>query len=522
MMGSNAGADGGDAGDSGDAADSGHEAEAGVDSGPDAADASDGGDAADTGSDAQDSSSGRDASDAALVTACGFDAGVEQLPAMCGNGWVDPTEECDSKGLGPACSASCQVEDFLPVRELADGGALDNPARTLGTGRHPIAAAYDNTFAVSSLDLDHMTLALSGFGPSGVPVGPPVAFGASSMLVQDSAQVIAALPCDHRYAAVWAQIGAAAGDELDIALQVVDPTAGPVGATALANTTVAGTQRAADVLTVGNQVVVAWEDDSNPATAPDVVLRTFDANLSATSGEQVLAGTGDSEGDVALAAFDGSWAAAWRDDANGMETVRVQAGANQWSVQPSFLPAPVAVKPALVELDPTHLLLVYAAGLDRTGSGVADGATLEVAVLQVGGQPAVPGLDVPATVTSAAGLDQSQPSVVVVQGSVFVAWWTAAAAGDPNGEQVWLKRVELKGSGLDLSQGEIPLPRGTQAQTGDQRLPAIVASTLPPGGAIVAAWDDLGRAIAAGEGNGDVVIEVAPAPVLRTGANGGP
>jgi hypothetical protein len=53
-------------------------------------------------------------------------------------------------------------------------------------------------------------------------------------------------------------------------------------------------------------------------------------------------------------------------------------------------------------------------------------------------------------------------------------------------------------------------------------LPPLAASTLPPGGAVVAAWDDLERDIASGEENRDLVVELTPVPVSRTGGTGGP
>jgi hypothetical protein len=100
---------------------------------------------------------------------------------------------------------------------------------------------------------------------------------------------------------------------------------------------------------------------------------------------------------------------------------------------------------------------------------------------------------------------------------------TAAPPGKKNDEQLWLKQVDWNGTAIALSMhAETPLPRRAQAQVGDQRLPGLAASTLPSGGAIVAAWDDLGKTIAPGEGNGDVVVELAPTPVLRTGGTGGP
>jgi hypothetical protein len=120
------------------------------------------------------------------------------------------------------------------------------------------------------------------------------------------------------------------------------------------------------------------------------------------------------------------------------------------------------------------------------------------------------------------GLDQSAPAVAIVQGSVYISWWTAGALGDPNGEELWLKSVGWNGSSLDLSAPEIPLPRWAHARIGDQEAPALAASSLPPGGALITGWNDLGRAIATGEANNDVVVELIPVPLLRAPGDGGP
>jgi hypothetical protein len=302
----------------------------------------------------------------------------------------------------------------------------------------------------------------------------------------------------------------------------VPPTAVP----ALANTTTAFSQYDPDLIWTGSQLVVAWVDTSNAATEPDLRFRTFDGDFNPTSGEQTLAGTPDSEADVALAPFAGSWAAAWRDDstavdASGLETVQVVAGTTAWSVG-LFLPAPVAAKPALTALDTTHLLVVYTVGVDDNDSGVANGSQIYAAVLSTTSSGAVAGTPIPAVVTTALGLDQSTPAAATVQGSVFISWWTAGALGDPNGEELWLKSVTWNGSSLGLGASEVSLPRWPQARSGDQEAPALAASTLPPGGALITGWNDLGRAVASGEGTADVVVESMPVPLLRTPGDGGP
>jgi hypothetical protein len=457
---------------------------------------------------------------------CGFDAGVAPDGApMCGDGWRDPaTEECDD-GLGAAdptrraCSAQCRVLDELAVWQ-ADGGGLANAPRALG-GRHPIAAS-DSTLAAVYLEPGGVApaLSLALFGARGAATGTIVPFAAQGAL-DDSAPVVAGMPCG-RYAVAWTSYGGEAGEESDVAIDVVDPGALPPAAPSLANTTRAFAQSDPDVVWTGSQLVVAWVDASDATNGPDLRYRTFDSNLNPTSAEQTLAAGAGAEADVALTAFAGAWAAAWRVDAAGLETVGASAGGASWSVAPAFLPAPVPSKPALTPLDATHLLLVYAVGVDDADSGVAAGSALAAAVLDLAAPGPVTGVALPALAQGASRLDPSGPAAATVQGQAYVAWWTAAALGDPSGEDTWLKAIGWSGSALDLSSAEIPLPRWAQARLGDQEAPALAASALPPGGALLSAWNDLGRSLSPGEGTTDVVMELIPAPPLRAAGDGGP
>ncbi len=469
-----------------------------------------------------------DGGDGGGSVSCAFDAGT--APAgnpVCGDGWRAPTEECDD-GLGASplrrgCSFSCEVLDELAVVQGAADAGVQNSPRTIGVGRHPLAVS-DNTFAVAYFEPQSspLTLSLATFSEKGVATGTVNPFSTGTTVDEDSNPVLAALPCD-QYVAAWTQLDAPGGDELDIALSLVNPSMPPVGTPSIANVTTEFSQFDPDVLWTGSEVVVAWVDDSDTATEPDIRFRTFDAALNPTSGEQTLAGTADSEADVALAPFGGSWAAAWRDDSNGLEVVQVVAGATAWTIGPAFLPAPVTAKPAVTALDATHLLVVYVVGVDSTDSGVANDSLVQVAVLDTAAPGSVTRVDVPAMVASSVGLDQSQPSAVTAGGTPFIAWWTAAATGDPNGEQVWIKQLGWQGASLDLSAAEISLPRWGQAEVGDQRAPALAASPLVSGGAVVAAWDDFGKGLGAAEADSDTAVEFVPVPVLReTGGGGGP
>jgi cysteine-rich repeat protein len=477
---------------------------------------------------------GADADGAGAV--CGFDAGVQPKGLhYCGDGWRDPTEECDD-GLGASaarrgCSAVCQVLDELAVAPVVPDSGPVTAARTLGDGRHPVAVS-DGTFAAVFVDESasalSLSLSLATFGAKGAATGIVDRFSAGPNVVQSSNPVIAGLPCN-RYAVAWADLDTEGGDELDIALKVVDPSQPTSAPPVYANSTTSFSQFDPDIVWTGGELVVAWVDTSDPATEPDIRFRTFDANLNPTSPEQTLAATADSEADVALALEGGQWAAAWRDDAGGLETIQVQMGSVGWSIAPPFLPAPAASKPALAPLDVSHWLLVYTVGVDDADSGVANGSKIQAALLDVRAPGAVQGIDVPATALSAIGLDQSRPNALTLPGATpfalgttYIAWWTASAAGDPNGEEVWLKAVGWDGTRLDFSAAEMPLPRWPQARLGDQKAPAMALSNLPPSRALVTAWDDLGGGLAAGEGKGDVAVELIPAPPLRNAADGGP
>jgi cysteine-rich repeat protein len=526
--------------------------EAGRDAGADA----DGGGDADAGADgpapeggvsdaAPEAGQAIDSASIQAGTSCSYDAGSAPVgAAVCGDGWKASTEQCDD-GLGTAptrrgCSSTCKVLDELAVAQTGDGGPANSP-HALGAGRHS-AAAGTSTFAVAHVETTSQPLALSlaTFTSKAVPTGDVRRFNVRSTALPESNPVIAALPCDS-YVAAWTDFGGD-GDGLGVAMTVVQPGVTPSAPPVFANATAVFSQFDPDVVAVGSQIVVAWVDDSNAATQPDIRIRTFDGpTLAPLTPEQTLAATADSEADVALAPFAGSWAAAWRDDFNGLETIRVHTGSTDWNVGPAFLPAPTTSKPALVQLDATHLLLAYAVGVPPAASAGADaaaseagkpdagpaaGSKIQVAVLDVAMPGDVSGVDIVATVASAFGLSQSQPNVVNVNTNVFVAWRTDAMPGDPNGEELWLKPLSWNGAALSTSAAESPLPRAAADRAGDQRNVGLTATTLPPGGALLSAWDDLGKGLASGEGNGDMVVQLLPVngpsgpPSCQAGGNG--
>jgi hypothetical protein len=468
-------------------------------------------DASDSSPDATDASS--DAISDALDAST--DAEAASTNPGCGDGIRDPLlEECDfgATATRALCSADCRVNDLLAVLDPSpDGGTTQ--ARTLGEGRHPLAVSSSGSLALAYVepDANPLKLSLTTYSPTGIPSDVSVAFSTGSTPVLMSNPVIAAVP-NGKYVVAYTDFNGD-GDELGVALRIVDPASPPIGPPAHANSTTAFSQYDADILAIPSGLVVAWIDDSNVANGPDIMFRTFDNNLSPTSGEQSLAVTSANEGDVALAPFGGSWAAAWRAGDSGLETLGVRTGSTTWSIGP-YLPGPVGDRPALAELDATHLLVVYTEGTDPEETGVSNGSKLRVAVLDTASPGTVTPSDVTALVSGNEALAQSHPNAIRVGSRVYIAWRTESALGDANAEELWLKLVGFGGAGLDLSSAEIPLPRSALHRPGDQRRPALAASLLGPEGTLVTAFDDLGKVFTS-EGNGDPAVEAIPLPLLR-------
>jgi hypothetical protein len=488
--------------------------DASVDGTPDIPGSANGGDRGDDAAAAQPDPTPADEPDASVspIVDAGVDAEVPPLlPAYCGNAQLDPGEECDPGAdyAPPACAYGCQALDFLPKPDGA--AAPDAGARSRGTGpAHPLAASAEGGFALASVERvdGAVRVVVDAFGAGGRPRGASQVLASGVNAVAQANAVVAALP-GGRFAAAWSDLGGD-GDELGVAIALVDPTPGaPAPSRHFANTVSLGVQRDADIVFTGSQVVVAWVDESNAATGADLKLRTFDAALKPTSDEQPLAVSADSESDVTLAAFAGSYAAAWRSSAGGVETVHVRAGGNEW---PFALAAagPAGDRPALVELDATHLLLTYSEGgaLDSSDSSHLRAALIDTAAV---------GPVLPFDVDVASGASGDAPVLAVVGDAAFLAWHTAATPGDPNGEEVLLKGIPIDRAGvldatkLDWSSLVVPLARQDAHRRGDQRLPAL-AST---GRELLSTWADLGVSFGGREWHGDVAMNVSSMPGAR-------
>ena len=436
-------------------------------------------------------------------------------PPVCGDGWRDEsTEECDDGDAGETCSATCRVNDVAVANAASDASTLQ---RSIAVGAHAVAAhASDFAAAVTTTDTGGTSLALYPFSSHGERLHV-VPFSDGSTALDTSNPVVAAMP-NGKYVVAWTDTGGD-GDGQGVALRTVDPNAGTLGSLGHANTTTLVTQNAPDIVWTGSALVVAWADHSNLATGVDIKMRTFDASLVQIAPETPLAATTDDEADVSLCAFEGSWAAAWRSFANGDETVRVRtSGGEAWATIP-FTPGPSDAPPALTELDAGHLLVAYTETIALDDAGPASTTRVRLAVLDLASSTVTP-VDLGPASPASASSPQASPRLARVGGRTFVSWWTAASTGDPNGEEISLAEVVWSANASISVKPAIPLPRAHRI--GDQRHPALTVMNGAPDGSLVAAWDDLGQSLGGGQSRYDVVLEVAPIPMLRLDQDGGP
>src|SRR5262249_47954292 len=156
-------------------------------------------------------------------------------------------------------------------------------------------------------------------------------------------------------------------------------------------------------------------------------------------------------------------------------------------------------KPALVELDSTHLLVAYTEGTDPALTGQANTPRVRYAVVDSSSASAPQQLCLGGTdsISSAALLQsQTSPALERAMDGVFLAWRTEAAAGDAAGDQLWLKSLgwSPRGPGgayrLEEHDAELLIPRLCESSVGDQRAPALARTDLYPNGALAIGWDD--------------------------------
>lgn len=482
----------------------------------------------------------------ATTSSAGMGAGPPLTSVSCGDGIRDTTaetaEECDDGAGSEAdlCTELCQVSDAAAVRGSAAGAT-----RYLGEGRHPVAAGLHG-FAVAFVEPDSQppVVGLSVFDAAGDPRSR-IDVGASSAPVLFASPVIAALD-DGSYAVAWTDHGGD-GDGLGVALRRVTPDSvsgslppesgleedATLSPLQFASGTEAFSQYDADLLRIGNELILAWTDSSDADTGPDVRYRTFDATGSGgdrfrpLDDERTLSNSSSFEGNVALAPFGAAWAAAFRSAGGPEETIEVVAPGEGlvWSIGP-HLPGAPEDRPALVELDADHLLVIFAVGTDPESTGIANAFRLQAAVLARSSATPVEVLELPplGAAHQALTVAQSHPSVVSAGGVLVAAYRASSLVSDPDAEEAFLQVLSWEDDILSVT-SEFAIPRLPEGSLGDQRFPALAVGPrqigttgLPepaPLGALAVAWDDYGSTVDPEQGHPDVLVQHWPLPVVR-------
>jgi hypothetical protein len=382
----------------------------------------------------------------------------------------------------------------------------------LGVGRHPVSG-LDGGFIATYVDVrdEEPAVGATLFNIWGQPEHfVEVSQGASPIF--DANPVAAALP-GGSYAVAWGDFDGD-GSDLGVALRRVAAN-GSLGSLSSANSGKEFSQLNPDVLWTGSELVVAWEDYSDPASGPDIRYRTFDAQLTPTSGDLPLANGPSPEAAVALAPFNGGWAAAYRQGlADGRENVVVRAAERTFTVGPIW-GGPIDDRPALVALDATHMLLAFSG--DPQAAGTVNVPRVRYAVIDTSSvsAPVMRSLDpMDDVLTSDAQVAQTSPSLEQSAAGAFLAWRSEARPGDAAGDELWLKQLRWSTNGtsssLHVDEAELLIPRTCDEGIGDQRVPALGRTQLPPGGALVVAWNDFAKSQGAQAGEPEVVVHYAP------------
>jgi cysteine-rich repeat protein len=441
------------------------------------------------------------------ISDAGADAPDTAAPA-CGDGVINPNEECDdgpNASTTTLCSASCTAQEQL-LRSSPDAGTV---RRTLGAGRHTIAGA-NGAFGVVYTQTEPTTALVAQLFDARDVATAPIALTSPSVARSDASPVIAAAAGG--YVAAFAVTSIAIDGETDIALQRIG-AAGIIGASVLANAGTVGAHAGADVAWTGTDLVVAWTETSRASTSPDVRMRRFDANLIArTVGDEDLGVTSDAEENVALTAFGGAWAAAYRTTTATGEILRVRTPAGTWSVGP-YLAGPDTMRPALTPIDATHLLAVYVEGRGDGDAGIATSNVLRGAIVDTSAAQAsaIVAFDLTSNGISIAALEAN---VVRAGANVVIAWRSPAVVADPNGEDLWMATLSnvTSPAGVHTALTPAPVPRAVTHRKGDQRALSLAPVSASPS-QIVSAWEDRGSAFGPLEAQPDVAVLRLP-PLL--------
>ena len=260
------------------------------------------------------------------------------------------------------------------------------------------------------------------------------------------------------------------------------------------------------MLWTGDELIVAFTD------LLDVRYRAFDRRLRPLGDVRTLgASPAAIESSVALARFDGHWAAAYRENEDAFDRIRLLLAVSSWSTPPAP-PAPAGDRPALVALDDQHLLVLYTIGTDPLATGNPTVSRLRLALLSIAMPGEVEVLEFVPTLepyADDATLAQRRPAATRAGARVYLAWESESPDFDERASELFVARVELDAEDESFVQHpEQPFPPGV-SRAGSQRNPHLASNDLFPEGAVIMLFED--RPLGA---NSDVLLDYRPSPFV--------
>ncbi|MFI5298516.1 MAG: hypothetical protein ACHREM_10500 [Polyangiales bacterium] len=463
----------------------------------------------------------------------GVSDGGDAGPPVCGDGRRAGIEECNFVASGgaavPACTNACEVADFLAVPVAAGF-----PERTLGGGAHPIGAT-PGTYLVSVVEPEAspIRLAVHAYDRFGWPTGSPIVLAQDAATLQASAPSVATL-ADGRVVAVWTDDAIASGsggdthvgdgDGLGVVARWFDPSTGATSSWVRGTTTTFGAQYDADVVVAGNRIVIAWTDDSAIATnGHDVRFQLFDTSLApipdaaGAVADRSFGTTTDAESKVVLAANGSNWIAVWRAESSTASQIRAQDAVGNTYAIALAASGPFDARPVVAALDAGRWLVVTVEGTPPGDGGLSGATRLRYAILSDAAPGTTTSFVLPTSDVKSTGTPSS-PALVAAGGELYVAWHAHGADDD-----LYLRLLSWNSatSTLDTSSAALTVPRLAAHVAGDQRSAALTwipSEGGADGGALGLAWEDLRRVLGpAAEADLDVLLQIAPLPVERTG-----
>ena len=178
-------------------------------------------------------------------------------------------------------------------------------------------------------------------------------------------------------------------------------------------------------------------------------------------------------------------------------------------------PGPAGDKPALIEIDATHLFVVFSA--QESSRGVA----LRGAMLDTATPKTIEGFAIDASEVGRATASHSQPSLTRAGDRMYLAWRSSGGDSGGRAEEIWLKEIAWSSSAgaiaLELNHAAVPLPRAEANRAGDQRRPELATAMLWPNGALATIWQQYGGTL--GGSGPNVAVGLIPLPLLRLPEN---